>query len=65
MNKEELWLEILNQNRAWSDDGARFTIKGVRKFFDLVYDRAYLRGQVDASAATNMFETVFGKGFKR
>lgn len=65
MTKEELWHEIVKQHPTWSDNGAHFTAKGVNQFFDLVYDRAYLRGQVDASAATNMFETVFGKGFKR
>jgi hypothetical protein len=65
MTKDQLWKEIINQNPAWSKDGARFTIQGIRKFFNLVYDRAYLRGQVDVSTATNMFEAMFGKGFKR
>jgi hypothetical protein len=41
MKKEDLWKYFVSKNPDFEKTGANFTSKGLRKFFDTVYDQAY------------------------
>ena len=44
MKKEILWQKITSKNQRFKTEGARFTARGLRKFFDQAYDKGREQG---------------------
>jgi len=76
MRKEELWDHITRTNSGMLTVGINLTAKGIRKFFNLVFDKAHSQGfkngrayevlhpsvaqEANRSPKPSLFDEVFG-----
>ena len=69
MKKEILWQEIVKQNPDWTGpERVNLSPRGLRKFFDLIYDQAHHQGvengkilqKKDPDNAVDSFAKLFG-----
>ena len=52
MTKDETWRQLTRRNPKFTTDGANFTAKGLRKFFDVVWDCASMPETKDETVET-------------
>jgi len=62
MKKDELWQIYADRNPAFLADGAKFTAKGLRKFFDQTWDIAHKQGVANGRALADDVKRESGAG---
>lgn len=45
MKREELWKIYIEKNPSFLTDGANFTAKGLRDFFERTFDQGFIEGK--------------------
>ena len=58
MTSEALWQRFCKENQEFRTEGFSFNAKGLRRFFDIVYQQGYDEGREDCFANTDSYHEV-------